>query len=118
MRERAVPISVLMRYFRVPVGELPVDYPGRELLLGSRITNISISGVFIRTNKPLPEKSELAIGFRLPGGRTDIKTQAVVRWRSSGRGAGMGLEFLSISKKDQKLIETYVRAFLKRMRQG
>lgn len=125
--EREIPLAVLMRYFRVPTGSLPVDYPGREILLGSRITNLSVTGVFVSTQKPLPEGSELSISFRLPNNGVEIKADAVVRWRRTREQAkragleetsGMGLEFVRISKRDQKAVEKFVKDFLTRMRKG
>lgn len=125
--EREIPLAVLMRYFRVPTGALPVDYPGREILLGSRITNISVSGVFVSTQKPLSEGSELTISFRLPGSNIDIKADAIVRWRKTKEQAkragqdestGMGLEFTRIAKKDQNAVEKFVKDFLLRMRKS
>jgi uncharacterized protein (TIGR02266 family) len=120
--ENEIPVSVLSRYFRVPTGGIAVDYPGRELLLGSRITNLSLNGVFIRTGKPLDEGTQVTIEFRLPGVKQSIKADAIVRWRASGEesgsgdATGMGLEFTKLGKRDQKAIERYVRAFIERMR--
>lgn len=124
--EREIPLAVLMRYFRVPTGPLPVDYPGREVLLGSRITNISVSGVFVSTQKPLAEGTELAISFRLPNGTTDINVDTVVRWcktkeskhKDQDLGMGMGLEFTRIARKDLKAVQKFVKEFLTRMRKG
>ncbi len=124
-REREIPLAVLMRYFRVPTAEWPVDYPGRELLFGSCITNLSVSGVFIKTRRPLAEGSELTIAFRLPGSEQSITAEAVVRWckhadpharRGEADQGGMGLEFINISRRDQKAIERFVKSFLVRMR--
>ncbi len=111
-----IPISALMRYFRVPTGELPVDYPGREMLLGSRITNVSTSGVFIRTKKPLTEGARVELSFRLPSAKRDIRATAVVRWVKPGHQGGMGLEFVALERRDERAIEAFVRNFLKRMR--
>jgi uncharacterized protein (TIGR02266 family) len=116
VREAQIPINVLMRYFRVPTADLPVDYPGRELMLGSNITNISVNGAYIRTERPLAEGTELEISFRLPERKQAIRTGAVVRWRQKGRQSGMGLEFKGLRPADQRAIAAFVRAFLKRMR--
>ncbi len=121
-RERMIPLQVLMRYFRVPTGDLPVDYPGRELLLGSRITNVSMHGVFVRTKKPLAQGAELVIRFRLPGSKDDIRARTVVRWsqRPEGRGkdGGMGLEFVDLERTEQKVIEKFVKGFIEKMRKN
>ena len=50
-----IPIAVLSRYFRVPSRQvIAADYPGRDVLLKSRVTNISNNGVFISTPNPMP----------------------------------------------------------------
>ncbi len=125
MGEREVPLAVLIRYFRVPTADIPVDYPGREVLLGSRITNISVTGVFVRTNKPLEMGAQVEIAFRLPESERLIRCKSVVRWRSfpraqggEGDAPGMGLEFSNIKRRDQKAVEKFVRDFLLRMRKG
>lgn len=124
-----VPVAVLMQYFRVPTGDLVVDYPGRGVLLGSSITNLSTTGVFIRTANPLPKGTELEIVFSLPGSRAKITAQSVVRWSSEvdvadttmhdlSMPSGMGLEFVKISSKHRKLIHAFVEDFLTRIRKG
>ena len=116
-----------MQYFRVPTGDIPVDYEGRDVLLGSCITNISTTGVFVRTNKPLPKDQTVQFVFRLPGSDQDIEATGIVRWSAEpeaaglkqlGSTAGMGLEFTHLSRKDKKLIEKYIHDFLARMRRS
>ena len=120
-----IPIAVLKEYFRVPTGNLPVDYRGRQLLLASFITNISSHGVFVRTTSPLPSGTEVDITFRLPGSQADIEATTVVRWSSAGTApnpaneaipVGMGLEFVKISARSRRAVEKFVEDFLERMR--
>ena len=122
-----VPIAVLMQYFRVPTGDLVVDYPGREVLLGACITNLSTTGVFVRTANPLPKGTELDIVFTLPGTKSKISTHAVVRWSSEvdlggdhelNVPSGMGLEFVKMASKHRKLVNKFVEDFLTRIRKG
>jgi len=116
--EAEIPLSVLARYFRVPTRDIAVDYPGREVLLGSAITNVSVNGVYVRTPRPLPEGTSLAIAFTLPGEKRMVRADTVVRWSVAGDagGRGMGLEFTRIAKRDQRAVERFVRAFIERMR--
>lgn len=120
--DREIPLDVLMRYFRVPTGNVPAHYPGRDLLLHSILANISPSGAFVRTNSPLPEGSELEISFTLPGCTTEISIAASVRWcclaGAEGQEPGMGLEFKKVPRRHLKAIERYIRGFLQRMRAG
>jgi uncharacterized protein (TIGR02266 family) len=118
-----IPIAVLSRYFRVPSRQfIAPDYPGRDVLLKSRITNISNNGVFISTPNPMPRGSEFDLSFVLPSSKSPITATCIVRWSTSNNEAasnfaqGMGLEFLKISRKDKKAIERYIREFLTEMR--
>lgn len=116
-----VPIPVLANYFRVPYpGGIPVDYPGRDVLLQSRITNISKNGVFVVTANPLPQGSQFEIHFQVPGTQQSIRAECVVRWSSEAKGggspSGMGLEFTRIARKDRKTVDRMIKDFLTEMR--
>ena len=119
-----IPIAVLSRYFRVPSRVfIAADYPGRDVLLKSRVTNISNNGVFISTPNPMPRGSEFDVSFALPDQKSAITATCIVRWstgkndESSSFAQGMGLEFVKITRKDKKAIERYIRDFLTSMRQ-
>ncbi|MEO0813241.1 MAG: TIGR02266 family protein, partial [Myxococcota bacterium] len=112
---------VLANYFRVPYrGGIPVDYPGRDVLLQSRITNISKNGVFVVTGNPLPKGSQFEISFQIPGTKQPVTAECVVRWSNEDEDEkgirGMGLEFTQISRKDRKAVERMVKEFLTEMR--
>lgn len=114
-----VPIPVLANYFRVPYrGGIPIDYPGRDMLLQSRITNVSKNGVFVVTRNPLPKGSQFEVSFQLPGTSRPIQAECVVRWSTDSaaegrRGVtGMGLEFTRIARKDRKSLEKLVKEFI------
>ncbi len=116
-----VPIPVLASYFRVPYpGGIPVDYPGRDVLLQSRITNISKNGVFVVTGNPLPKGSQFEIRFQIPETRQPIHAECVVRWsseaKSDGAPSGMGLEFTRIGRRERKAVEKMIKDFLTEMR--
>lgn len=118
-----IPIAVLSRYFRVPSRQfIAPDYPGRDVLLKSRVTNISNNGIFISTPSPMPRGSEFDVSFTLPNQKTPITATCIVRWSTSNNDAatsfaqGMGLEFVKIARKDKKSIERYIRDFLTAMR--
>lgn len=118
-----VPIPVLANYFRVPYrGGIPVDYPGRDVLLQSRITNISKNGVFVVTGNPLPVGSQFAITFQIPETKEAVSAECVVRWSTEDDQErdvrGMGLEFVRIARKDRKALERMIKDFLTGMRRG
>ncbi|MBI5508344.1 MAG: PilZ domain-containing protein [Deltaproteobacteria bacterium] len=124
--KQPIPIKELSRYFRVPSRGIAVDYPGREILLASRITNISMTGVFVRTRSPFAKGSKVDIAFCLPTAKRAINALCVVRWSTASDPRerpvgyadieGMGLEFTRISRRDKAAIELYIQAFLTRMR--
>ena len=123
-RPNEIPIAVLKEYFRVPAGNLPIDYRGRPVLSASFVTNISAHGVFVRTISPLPTGTEVLIRFRLPDSTVDLTATTLVRWSSAGSAdspdptnpIGMGLEFTKISSRNRRLVEAFVEEFLQRMR--
>jgi uncharacterized protein (TIGR02266 family) len=120
-----VPIKELSRYFRVPSRGIPVDYPGREAMLRSRITNVSSKGVFIQTATPFAAGSTVEITFQLPTLKTPIRATCVVRWSTAGNVTeppgmvdleGMGLEFTRISRRGRKAVERYIEEYITRIR--
>ena len=123
---KQIPIKRLSKYFRVPSRGIVVDYPGREILLASRITNISMSGVFVRTKSPFAKGSRIAIAFCLPTARRVLNAECVVRWSTASHPTqrpvgytdveGMGLEFAKISRSDRSAIALYIEGFLQRIR--
>lgn len=123
-----IPISILSRYFRVPYKDgIAIDYPGRDMLLKSRITNLSSNGVFVTTRNPLPRGSVFDVTFTVPGQDKPMTATCIVRWSTEVEGAladlrrgtrGMGLEFVKIQKKDKKALERYIKEFLSRMRKN
>ncbi len=124
-KAKEIPLRELSRYFRVPAGGIPVDYPGREVLLKSRITNISQNGVFIHTQSPFAPGATIDISFRLPTLDRAIRASCVVRWSTAlsaeGRHLdykldGMGLEFSKIGRPDRKAIADYIADYLMRIR--
>jgi hypothetical protein len=62
----------------------------------SRVRDLSMGGVFISTNSPLNQGSEIHLLFSLPEGEVRVKGR--VR-RATAQG-GMGVEFTSISDAD------------------
>lgn len=86
-----------------------------ELLLSDYSTNISTGGVFIESNKILPEDTVLTIRFSLPNSAVPIYTHAKVAWvndplaiKKASLPPGMGLQFLTLSREDLQTIETFL----------
>ena len=86
-----------------------------EELLTDYSINISTGGVFIGSNVILPEDTELTIKLDLPNSAVPICTQARVAWvndpdniKKSSLPPGMGLQFLTLSKKAMHTIQTFL----------
>lgn len=125
MTDKRLPTRDLAQFFRIPVG-LPVDYDGRKLMIPTRITNISKTGLFIATKAPLTVGSTGEFRFQLPGVRSLLCIQGVVRWSRgspaserpvAGTAIGMGVEFVEVSRANQRLILDFIERFILAMRQ-
>ena len=81
------------------------------------ISNLGSGGLFINTEKSLPEGSLLNLEFNLPGSDKVIQTQCKVAWtRSKDSSAknippGMGIEFIKMNPEDRQALDTYLEAF-------
>jgi len=79
--------------------------------------NISVSGMFLITSDPLPEKSRIRLKFELPGMRRKLEAVGEVVWcREQGERPpffpGMGIRFLSIKENDRADIEKFILELL------
>jgi Tfp pilus assembly protein PilZ len=77
----------------------------------SRITNMSVSGAFIETSKPLPIDVELDLHLQLPGDSEIMSIDACVVWTKSvccAASAGMGIQFKKILPKHQQKLAAFI----------
>ena len=63
----------------------------------SRVRDLSVSGVFLKTEKPRPEGEIAKIEFLVQEGQ--IRTEAVVRRLEES--SGLGLKFVAINDEDR-----------------
>jgi type IV pilus assembly protein PilZ len=100
---------------RVPV-ELEVDYGCDETFLFAYITDISILGIFVRTNRPAPPGTRLLLRFA-PAGSDPLLVKGEVIWINPYRpdeenaNPGMGIRFVSLSNAQRDAIGHLVRTF-------
>jgi type IV pilus assembly protein PilZ len=100
--------------------DIPVDYETRDLFLGSRVTNISRGGLFIRTDNPLPVQTEVSLSLHLPQDEGVIQARGRVVWNydvpknSFHVVSGMGIKFIDLTSDQRARIEMS----LKRMGNG
>lgn len=96
------------KYVRVSI-KLPVTLEmfNNEHLAG-HINNLSAGGVFIKTKKEIPSKSEFTIKFSLPGKNFKEPITGRLVWHKEASGFyENGIEFTSISDEDRNLILNY-----------
>lgn len=82
--------------------------------LFATISNISSSGVFIKTEALLPVATELALRIRLPEDLETMDIEGRVVWAkqaSSASPAGMGVEFIRMSYAHKRRINAFVEAY-------
>lgn len=87
---------------------LKVRYPSLNDFIEDYTANISIGGCFLHSMQVFEMGQTFDLTLQLPDGY-EIQTQAVVRWVSTDSGfAGVGVQFVVISRRDQRLIERLV----------
>jgi len=77
----------------------------------SRITNMSTSGAFIETSKPLPVDAELDLHLQLPDDAEIMSIDARVVWKKSvccAASAGMGIHFTNILPNHQEKLAAFI----------
>jgi hypothetical protein len=79
---------------------------GTEKFAG-RARDISLGGMFIETDKPLPFAAEVTVHVTLPSQKTPFALPGVVRWNRDG---GMGVQFGLIGARETHAITELTRA--------
>lgn len=78
----------------------------------TRISNISLGGVFIDTSVPFPIGTYIELDFTIPGKPGTIHAEGIVKWSNGEHNAnlpvGMGIEFLRVSTPSRSAIVNYV----------
>ena len=96
------------RFRRKPVG-LVINYETLDQFFEDYALNISLGGVFIRSQKPLPTGTRLKIKFNLPELNNMIETTGVVahvvNLEENGGQSGMGIRFDDLDVRSKELID-------------
>jgi uncharacterized protein (TIGR02266 family) len=109
-RHPRAPLSLLVQYRFDTVDEFMSEYSA----------DVSIGGMFIRTDEPRPTGSLIYLQFALKDGSKLIEglgrvvhvTQPGAADADAGRPAGMGVEFVNFDDDSQTFIEEIVAARL------
>ncbi len=100
--------------------KITLNFPHFKGFLTEYSSNISMTGMFVQSEKPEPPGTVLAFEFRLADGLNLIQGQAEVVWRRMRekgpvRPAGMGLKFVRLDKDSRRVIRWAVE---KQLREG
>ena len=93
---------------------LSLTYKDDMAFVRSYIGNISTGGLFIKTDKPLPQGEQFLLRLQLPDLAEPLKISCEVVWaRTKGQAtqkeqAGMGVKFIEMSKKDSEIMKHYL----------
>jgi type IV pilus assembly protein PilZ len=99
----------------VPI-DLEVDYACDDTFLFAYITDISILGIFVRTNQPAPPGTQLMLRFTPPGA-APLQVKGEVIWINPYRpheeqaNPGMGIRFINMTAPQRDAIGHLVRTF-------
>jgi hypothetical protein len=76
----------------------------------SRLDNIALGGLFIRTPNPPPAESLVKVIVSLPMGSGEVQARGVVRRVTPSRG--MGVEFTAMNPEDRGRLSGLLRPLL------
>ena len=105
------------KHQRVPT-QILIKYRSADQFFSDYIQNISRGGIFVPTQQPLPENTQLQISFSLPNYDRLITTEGIVvhsvhaNSACTDSPAGMGIQFKALSEKNQQLIDAYIESLL------
>jgi uncharacterized protein (TIGR02266 family) len=92
---------------RVSIG-VPISYRAGPTIAGAVTLDVGKGGLGIRTMSPLPKGTAVQLKFRLPGAPAEIDAAGRVAW--SDRKVGMGVQFETISERDQRANDAFIDA--------
>ncbi|CAN5371552.1 hypothetical protein BH11MYX1_BH11MYX1_57190 [soil metagenome] len=98
--------------------DFEVDYASEDNYLFAYITDISETGIFVRTTSPEPAGTELNLRFRLDDASPQIQVEGEVIWVNPYRPGnmnnlhpGMGIKFVAIDDELKARLLELVRRF-------
>ncbi len=101
---------------RIPV-QLLVDYKSDGHYLFDFCKDLGTGGIFIETESPLDQGSDLDLTFTIPDSKETLSTKGTVIWVQkpvNGRQdltPGMGVQFVGFNGSQRNLLESFVRRF-------
>lgn len=104
---------------RVPASvSATIRLPGGKTHTATRLTNISLGGVFIDMEDPLAFGTEVSLEFTLPVAARTINCRGLVVWTSKhGPGAegkrGIGVRLMEIGIADMRVLADFIERSLR-----
>jgi type IV pilus assembly protein PilZ len=98
--------------------ELSVEYKRLNTFFADYTRNISKGGTFIRTDKPLPIKTEFVFVLTIRGLPEPLRLHGQVKWTVSAaeatakEPAGMGIQFVYASDEERRTTERIVERLM------
>jgi len=85
-------VAELRRHQRAPL-DVAVEFvaKGSTERAAGRSRDVSVGGMFILTDAPLPFGADLVVHVTMPGQKSPFALTGVVRWSKAGEG--MGVQF-------------------------
>ena len=90
---------------------LNLTYKSREGFIEAFSSDLSASGIFIKTKKPLAVGEQFVLKLNLPDSSETLKIKCKVSWNQTGKEnlakhpPGMGVTFIEISPADQQKLK-------------
>ena len=98
--------------------DLEVDYGNEDTFLFAYITDISATGIFVRTNTPESPGTKLNVRFSPNTGEMPLELEGEVAWinpyrpgHSDSINPGMGIRFLDLTDQQRWRLTEFVKTF-------
>jgi len=98
---------------RIPI-RVKVEYTRIADFLDDYASNLSLGGMFLQSQEPLPIGTRFRLRFRVPGQSKSVETYGIVRWvippkSANDASAGMGIQFDDLKPADQVSIDRWMQ---------
>jgi type IV pilus assembly protein PilZ len=117
-RERGASDTADRRGWERVLVDLEVDYGDQDNYLFAYITDISATGIFVRTNTPEAPGTRLNLRFTPHGASAPLALEGEVIWINAYRPGhsdnlhpGMGIRFIGLSDDDRRRLADFVKTF-------
>ena len=101
---------------RVPI-QLLVDYKSDGHYLFDFCKDLGAGGVFIQTDNPLPQGSDVDLTFTIPDSKETLITKGQVIWVQKSvpdredLAAGMGVQFSNFGKEQRSILDNFIKRY-------